>query len=128
MKRDSRLVPLSRDHYLTLKLAKDLRESDGASPTLLAESREAVSRLRPMLEAHFRNECMTLIPALSSKGLTEMAQRIQSEHAAIQSLLETAQQRNDFSNLAAMLEEHVRYEERVVFSTLEDVWTQFEPQ
>src|SRR5262245_35656975 len=119
MKRDRRLQGLTSDHHRALVLASRVArgwEQDGAA--LAADVRQA---FETSLAAHFLVEEELLLPALEAVGLGPLAERTRSDHAAMRRHLEAAE-RGDHERLrelAAVLEEHVRFEERELFPAAE---------
>lgn len=122
MKRSAALTPLSRDHHGALDAALRLRRAD--DDTVDA----AVAHFQDFFERkgrrHFEIEEEHLLPALReddeqwAAGVT----RVRDEHAAIR---ERAAQLSpgdvaDARALGALLNDHVRFEERVLFVMLEE--------
>lgn len=71
--------------------------------------------------AHLEVEETYLLPALRALGETEMAERIAAEHERLRAMITDAVP--DDAALHAfgqLLDEHIRYEERVVFEATQD--------
>lgn len=119
MKRDPRLVGLSRDHYRALVLAAALRKS-GQSAAQEARARADLAAQFPAdLEPHFRIEEEVLLRALEALGGDALAwaARARSEHAALRAGAARAA-RGEAIDLVAygvLLHDHVRFEERELF-------------
>lgn len=121
MKRDVRLHGLTWDHHHALVLARRLREAaarGGLDRILLADGRRRyVEELGP----HFAVEEEELLPALEQAGRTDLVARTLREHEALRGHLAAADS-GDLSHPAAfgaLLEAHVRFEERDLFPACE---------
>lgn len=121
MKRDHRLVELSREHHTALKLARQLkrasisrRECDTASRMLRA--------LRIDVDFHFEEEEVRLLPVLWRCGRADLAERLCTEHSELRALLCEAEDGPALELLGKRLEAHVRFEEREMFPGLEVCW------
>lgn len=118
MQRHPALSGFSREHHTALSLAaRALRAVEHSLPereTLAARLGEAWdSSLAP----HFAEEEATLLPWLLRQGKDIMAQRISQEHELMRRQLQEPDLASP-EKLAAfgqLLQQHVRYEERVVF-------------
>jgi hypothetical protein len=121
MKRDVRLHGLTADHHHALVLARTIRETvsrGGLDLVLLAEVRR---RYIEELGPHFAIEEEELLPALEWVGRTDLVARTLREHEALRGHLAAADS-GDLSHLAALgalLEAHVRFEERDLFPACE---------
>lgn len=115
MQRDPRLRKLSSDHHHALVLARRLT-------TLAGEPREVLAlAFERELAPHFRIEEELLLPALHAAGLSNLAERTQADHDRLRALA-TAAGAGDASAVAAfaaLLVEHVRFEERELFPACE---------
>lgn len=117
MRRDPRLQGLSSDHHRGLLLAR--RVANALRGTGLAASIRA--SFEAELEPHFRAEEEVLLPALAAAGEEALAARTWREHAEMREHLAAAEA-GDVSRLsafAALLEQHIRFEERELFPTAE---------
>src|SRR3954465_328919 len=122
MKRSAALTPLSRDHHRALDAALRLRRAD--EDTVAA----AVAYFHDFFERkgsrHFEIEEEHLLPALG-EGDEEWAagvKRVRDDHAAIRARA-AALAEHDIAEaraLGELLNDHVRFEERVLFVLLEE--------
>lgn len=120
MKRDERLVELSREHHTALKLARHLRVAHGSGEAVAAVG-ESVRALRAELEQHFDEEELTLLPILRVCA-RELGERLMREHVELRALLERSDEADALTRLGALLEAHVRFEEREMFPCIETYW------
>lgn len=108
MKRHPSLEPLSRDHNEGLILARRLTESERALDTFRAAwERE--------LRDHFAEEERLLLPLCDRPS----QERLLREHAAIASLGGAAATPDEARRLGELLHDHIRWEERELFVTIE---------
>jgi hemerythrin-like domain-containing protein len=123
MKRDVRLHGLSSDHHRALVLVRRIREAvkhhhaDAAFVTSLHDAYQA--ELRP----HFAVEEELLIPALAKACQSDIVSRVLSEHGQLSQRLDEARagQLDALEQFAALLEVHIRFEERELFPLCEAV-------
>ncbi len=120
MKRDGRLLELSREHHTALKLARRLQRASSPSARDLAA--EALRGLRLDLEFHFDEEEVGLLPVLWHCGRADLAERLCSEHVELRAMIVEALDGHGMERLGALLEAHVRFEEREMFPWLESYW------
>jgi hypothetical protein len=112
VKRSPELAPLSRDHQPALEIALALKRTNGD------DLEQTAARYTAFMAgdgaAHFDEEEAVLVPALPG----ELAERLVREHANLRdaTLGDVAAARRTGELLAA----HVRFEERVVFTHLEE--------
>jgi hypothetical protein len=123
MKRHEQLVPLSRDHYSALKLARDAKQAAAAEDNMAiaAISAAATAAFAAELEPHFHIEEETLLPLLTQGGHGELARRTAADHAELRRLA-VLLQTPDAATLAAfgeLLATHVRFEEREMFEAVQ---------
>lgn len=120
MRRDERLVKLSREHYGALKLALLLSKTSGRNlPDELA-FKFAVSR-QSLLE-HFREEENNLLPDLLAHSEFQMANRLRDDHHRLELLSSDINNIDAIKAFAQLLVEHVRFEEREMFQALQNHW------
>ena len=121
MKRHPSLQPLSDDHHRALVLARRLRRaSSGLAPAeLVALSREVRQEFEAELEPHFRVEESWLLPALEAKGAADLAVQTAKGHARLRDLVRGSWTSDTAKRLGTLLEQHVRFEERVLFPQTE---------
>lgn len=119
MKRDPRLIELSRDHYRALVLAAALRKS-GLNATQAARARaDLVAQFPADIEPHFRVEEETLLAALKTLDgdAPMLLARAESDHAALRAGAARAARGEpvDLKAYGDRLHDHVRFEERELF-------------
>lgn len=122
MKRHPALVPLSHDHHQTLVRARELRRAaaDGDD----AELERVAGRFRRAFAGevtrHFRDEEELLFPLLGEvEPPPEPLVRAATQHARIRALVQRLPDRPAAAELGALLEEHVRLEERELFDLIQ---------
>ncbi len=112
MKRIPALRRLSADHHRGLVLARQARTTSDASLTW----GEIQRQFRVELDPHFELEENGLLPALSAVGELELVERTLAEHRAMRALIATGGPA-DLERFAALLDDHIRFEEAVLFET-----------
>jgi len=132
LKRAPALVPLSQDHHAALVQAQALsRAAIGKAPYDAPGATERVARgflafRDSELLGHFGDEEEVLLPASEAVD-PEGSARVRDEHAQMRALAEALEQalaaghdlRTTLSELGSLLHDHVRYEERAFFETLQ---------
>ena len=121
MKRAPELSGLSRDHHTALVLARRARQaSESDDRTAHAEWAYIIEYYHAELEPHFRIEEEALLPALAAAGETILVERALNEHAQLRTLVleRTADSLSDFAD---QLQNHVRFEEQVLFQRAQAV-------
>lgn len=127
MKRDPSLIPFSHDHHQGLLFA--LRLSKGAKKKadwhLLKTF--ALEFWEIDLHHHFYEEERVLLPLMNSSSPSR--KQFEDEHAHIRSVVQQISEKVDDSiyplieELAKAVEEHIRFEERILFPELEATLT-----
>lgn len=127
MKRHAALARLSREHHLALALSKRAK-------SILGETNKAPLRLAfemaksfdQDIEPHFRIEERILLPALEKQGQLTLAARTFNEHNALRELASRLMigETGEIQVFGALLEQHVRFEERELFPLIEATLTQ----
>ena len=110
MRRDPRLVPLSREHHAPLRLGRQL---------IAGKGRDALRGMLPALQAHFAEEERSLLPLLRAGGQTLLAERLLAEHRAFGPLFADALEGTREAETGRALVDHVRFEERELFPAVE---------
>ena len=129
LKRDPALVPLSRDHHFTLRHALWLRRASAASDLRAAVpvARDYLVFHRDELTPHMGDEESIVFPAFAEFDPAG-TERLRSEHRQIDSLtarlgsaLDAGDDpRGSMAEIASLLDDHVRYEERAYFMVLQE--------
>lgn len=116
MKRSPGLRTLSSEHHTGLVLAR--RATKAAANDQVADTwREVAQRFEAELEPHFHQEEEMLLPALMLVGETAIVQRTLAEHAQLRALVyDGARNAETLGLFAELLQSHIRFEERELFS------------
>ncbi len=129
LRRDPALVALSREHHGVLVRALDLKRAaqrPAGDPAVVAAARAFLATWEAEMRGHFADEEQELLPA--ARGFDpEGVRRIADEHREMEALaasLATALVRGDdlrpvCAELGPLLDDHVRYEERAFYETLQ---------
>ena len=125
IKRNPHIVKLSQDHHASLLFCFKIRQG--------LRRGVAVERIRPYVAYfsghHFREhfqeeENILFAPALEDS----LVRRAMEEHkivlGLVDEILKTGGTTDQYSRLAQLVDDHVRFEERVLFPHLEQVYTQ----
>jgi len=124
-RRHDGLIELSRDHTLALAVAKHLLEAaDAGGAARLGALQEFLSAWDRSICEHFDNEERFLLHLIAEPG---SAARLRNEHAALRSSADLAHalvERGEpdghwLQGLGKLLRDHVRWEERELFPTIE---------
>ncbi|MBS0513322.1 MAG: hemerythrin HHE cation-binding protein [Proteobacteria bacterium] len=110
MKRDHRLVSLSREHHTALRLGRSLL-AGGAAVALRAE--------QAALATHFAEEEERFVRLLQARGHEALAARLLHEHATLRTLFGAALRGEREGEAGQALLDHVRFEERELFPVVE---------
>lgn len=133
-RRHKALIEWSRDHTLGLAVAKHLTESSGkGTDDRRLALQELMTAWHDNLAEHFAQEEDCLLPVLRNEG---HAKRLQKEHAAIRANAELAGAFIDEQDIDAtwllgvgkLLHDHIRWEERELFPSIEQTATKAELQ
>ena len=125
MKRHKQLQPLSREHHNGLLAALLLKKGIKKSAVTNVMADFIIDFWNTELEAHFNSEENVLIPALKETAFDEtLTRRLLNEHFAMRSYIHSLQNGlTDVSiieDFATLLEEHIRFEERIYFPEAEN--------
>jgi len=127
MKRHRSLRLLSDDHHRALVLARRLRRDSGGEAARLAVlAREVRQEFERQLEPHFRVEESWLLPALERKGEAGLVEQTLGDHRRLRALVRGRWSEETAHELGALLDKHVRFEERVLFPRAEVVLSESE--
>jgi hemerythrin-like domain-containing protein len=125
LKRHPTLQPLSREHMNGLIQARNLqRAASEAGPERARAVDDFVRAWRSEIEEHFDDEERLLLPLTSSQSLRD---RLLDEHRAIREQAALCEQRQGLfiqesermRTLGKMLHDHIRWEERVYFESVQ---------
>jgi hypothetical protein len=116
MKRIPALRRLSSEHHRGLVLARQARITRDPSLAWAEIKRQFEVELDP----HFALEEAGLLPALSAVGELELVERTLADHLAMRALIATGGPA-DLERFAALLDEHIRFEESLLFETAQRV-------
>ncbi len=123
LKRNIHIVELSKDHHFTLLFCWKIRQGlkRGADPERI---RNYVAYFREQhMREHFREEEELLFSAVKD----EQVDKAWEDHRQINRLADQVVEKPTAENLqqlADMVDDHVRYEERTLFPHLEQVLTE----
>lgn len=129
LKRHPVLIPLSRQHHKGLLLAQllkaDVPDYKGMPSDIPGKVAFTLQEYEQRLRRHFRWEAEVLIPATSPyhENLRAMGEQVRSEHQAIADRarnLSPASSPEALDALGQLLEQHIRFEERVWFSAIQE--------
>ncbi len=123
MKRDHRLRQLSDDHHQALVLARRATSAASVKPEASADLwDELTRRFHNELAPHFSIEEEHILPALERAGGAALAKRTRDEHAELRRIV--SEDGHDVANglerFGALLRDHVRFEERVLFEAVQE--------
>jgi hemerythrin-like domain-containing protein len=129
LKRDPALVPLSRDHHFALRQVLWLRRATAAgdSTRTTAAARDFLAFHRAELVPHMGDEEAVVFPAFEAFD-AEGTARLWREHRQIDALAAQLADALDkgqgldatMNEMASLLDDHVRYEERGYFMAVQD--------
>lgn len=131
LRRDPALVPLSQDHHAALMQAQALSRSAAGTPPYTGPpertARGFLAFRQAELLGHFGDEEDVLFPA-AERVDPEGTARVRAEHAAMhalaasleEALAESHDPRPIMAELGSLLHDHVRFEERAWFETLQE--------
>ena len=123
IKRDKSLVTLSRDHHDGLMLVWKIRQGISLQIDNERIATYVVNAFDQELQPHFIEEEGLLFIQLAP--VDDLRVRAENEHGEIRekiaSFRSSTPLTSDLLNFAALLEAHIRFEERVLFPELEQV-------
>ena len=129
LKRDPALVPLSRDHHFALRQCLWLRRAAAASDVAAAAgvARDYLAFHRDELVPHMADEEAIVFPAFDAFEAAG-TDRLRREHREIDDLTSRLRARLDeggdprpvMAEIASLLDDHVRYEERAYFMAVQE--------
>jgi hypothetical protein len=129
LKRDPALLPLSRDHHFALRQCLWLRRAAAASDVAAAArvARDYLAFHRDELVLHIADEEAIVFPAFEAFDEAG-TDRLRREHREIDDLTSRLRARLDeggdprpvMAEIASLLDDHVRYEERAYFMAVQE--------
>ena len=128
MKRHEALAPLSREHHGTLMLAQLLKkhapEYKGLPTNAKDKAAYALQQFESVIKNHFQQEEIILEKVKNCHAdIKKLAEEIIKEHRQLtvlfNSLSASTEQEATMDELANLLENHIRKEERVLFPLLQ---------
>ncbi|MEO5501131.1 MAG: hemerythrin domain-containing protein [Ginsengibacter sp.] len=122
IKRSEEIAKLSRDHHVSLLFCWKIRNGIKKNAEVLRMKNYVSYFLSEHMGAHFREEEDYLFAPVKD----EKVQRALDEHIVILNLTDKIlnagePEKKDLLNLAQLVDDHVRYEERILFPHLENV-------
>jgi hemerythrin-like domain-containing protein len=122
IKRSKQLTPLSKDHHDGLLFAWKIRQGlkNGADIKLIAEYVQWFWKNH--LEEHFREEEQILAPHIPADN--ELLKQMFDEHENIEAMIHINENIPDgimLADLAQAIDDHIRFEERVLFPYAEKI-------
>lgn len=123
MKRDVRLHGLSSDHHHALVLARTIQGAFAAGHADQSLIDMVIRDHRAILMHHFDIEEQLLLPPLQAAGEGELVTQVLTEHTKMRGYLQGAEvgELGLLENFAALLIAHIRFEERRLFPTCEQL-------
>jgi hemerythrin-like domain-containing protein len=127
LRRNPALIPLSHDHHDGLKAAVELRRGHSAFPGEHDKLQSVVRLWDEQLNEHFREEELVLFSREWPDHVGTLVAQALEEHATMRSIVESIQTGNADDSTAqrfgALLEAHIRMEERQLFEAMQSVLT-----
>lgn len=125
MKRCPELQDLSREHHDALRLALHFARAAESGDELQVEAacEQARETFQNELLPHFREEEQLLLPRLEAAGASAQVARTLIEHRAMHRLVRELEipDAEVLARFAALLKAHVRFEERELFESAEQL-------
>ncbi len=125
MKRIPELRDLSEDHHHGLVLARKARKAAAGKDRL--SSREVWAEVelsfKIELEPHFQIEESLIAPPLEKHGELQLSKRLLDEHKLLRNFFSPKMVRSaeNLGRFGELLDRHIRYEEREVFETAQNL-------
>ena len=132
MKRINQLQPLSKEHHLSLRLAKKCKDiaAKETDEVKIAFSLQLKDDFDTQWDKHFRTEEKTIFSVAENKDteISEVCQQLKKEHQILEDMVENISA-GDYQLLhefGQLLHDHTRLEENQLFPMVEDQFTQEE--
>jgi len=123
IKRNAAIVELSKDHHFALLLIWKIREGLKNSIEPGRISKYVIHFYENDLVGHFRDEEELLFIKLDASNTLRV--QAETEHQQLHQLVDALRKepgdRNLLEKIAATLEKHIRFEERVLFNHLQEI-------
>ena len=124
MKRHIQLQPLSRQHHNGLLVALLIKKGISKAADINIMAAFIIDCWQKDLQSHFLDEENFLIPALSKTAFdAALTKRLLDEHATLRSYIHSLQEGqvniSVIENFTGLLEQHIRFEERIYFAEAE---------
>ena len=122
IKRSKQLTPLSKDHHEGLLFAWKIRQGLKNSTDIKLIAEYVQWFWKNHLEEHFREEEQILAPHIPADN--ELLQQMFDEHENIEAMVHINENIPDatlLGNLAQAIDDHIRFEERVLFPCAEKI-------
>lgn len=130
MKRHKTIVPLSHDHYNGLLMAQAIKKNfiktDLGLSSISDKIKYVINAYNTELTPHFIHEESILFPLAQGKDadldilISELLEEHDKIHDAISKISEGDLEQN-LDDFGFMLEAHIRKEERIVFTKIEEI-------
>ena len=130
MKRHKTIIPLSHDHHVMLKMAQGIKKNfiktNLGTSSISNKVKSVIHSYNTELLPHFNHEETLLFPLAMGKDaeLDILINEIVKEHDKIGEAISKIEEGNSEQNLddlGFLLESHIRKEERIVFSKIEEI-------
>lgn len=126
MKRHKELQPFSRQHHNGLLAALLLKKGIAKAADKNVMAAFILNLWKQDLKQHFESEEEFLIPALANTSFDQtLNKRLSEEHEILRSYINSLQNEQRpilvIESFAKLLEQHIRFEERVYFPAAEEV-------
>jgi hemerythrin-like domain-containing protein len=124
LKRSKALAPLSRDHHDALLLVWKIRQGIKKNIELGRITTYCQWFWNHYLQNHFEREEKIIVPFLGIGS--SLSERIFEEHNAIRNLIKSLVLKRNVAlleELANLLNDHIRFEERILFNEVEKLAT-----
>jgi len=126
MKRHEQLQSLSRQHHNGLLAALLLKKGIEKTADANVMTAFIIDFWRNHLKEHFENEEQVLIPALNITSFDKnLNHQLLTEHTQLRSYIDALKNNADdistIESFAALLEKHIRFEERTYFPEAEKI-------
>ncbi len=123
IKRSEQLAPLSREHHDALLFIWKIKQGLKNKTSMQTIAAYVQWFWNNQLKEHFDQEEKILLPYLLKN---EMGNQLKKEHETIRNLITGKMDETAIALLAKILNDHIRFEERLLFSYIEQSVPSFE--